>query len=254
MEKLEKLTYDTIVVGGTLEALIHSYVEGIPLIMVNPQLPFYRDTDPTGLNKNLVWRRLSFYLSYAGLNPLSDKASSYRFDEENILTIFAKLPYKIQIKYDNIIRYDQIKPSEKMRVFDYIHVLNLRTEHQERLKNINTSDDFINHFLANIDDKITNIAAISYLTSEQIQKENYGEIYARLKTVEVLEKNGILGFMEITKDGKSTKLHKIKTKTIKREILYDNEFLENSILLERKETKNKYLKSITDMFGNPYAI
>ena len=40
MEKLEKLTYDTIILGGTLEALVHSYIEGIPLIMVNPQIPF----------------------------------------------------------------------------------------------------------------------------------------------------------------------------------------------------------------------
>jgi hypothetical protein len=28
MERLDKLTYDTIILGGTLEALVHSYVEG----------------------------------------------------------------------------------------------------------------------------------------------------------------------------------------------------------------------------------
>jgi hypothetical protein len=253
MIKLDVLEYDTIILGGTLEALIHSYVEGIPLIMVNPQIPFYRDIDSEGLNKSSVWRRLSFYLSYAGLNPIGDKASNYRFDEDNVITIFGKLPYKIEIKYNNIIRYDQIKPTEKLRVFDYIHVLNLRLEHQHILKNINTSSDFINHFLDNIDNKITNIAAVSYLTSEQTQQEGYSEIYARLKTVEILEKNGILGFIETTKDKNLNKLHKIKTKTIKREILHNNEELENLILSQRKQTKNSYLKSITDIFGNPYA-
>ena len=40
MKNIDNLEYDTIILGGTLEALIHSYVEGIPLIMVNPQIPF----------------------------------------------------------------------------------------------------------------------------------------------------------------------------------------------------------------------
>ena len=90
MKKLDSLEYDTIVLGGTLEALIHSYVEGIPLIMVNSQISFYRDVDPLGSNKAKTWRKLNYYLSYAGLNPFGEKAGTYRFDEENTLTVFGK--------------------------------------------------------------------------------------------------------------------------------------------------------------------
>jgi len=253
MEKLEKLNYDTIILGGTLEALIHSYVDGIPLIMVNPQIPFYRDLDPTGLNKNLVWRRLSFFLSYAGLNPLSDKSGTYRFDEDNILTIFGKSPYKIEIKYNNIIRYDQIQPTEKIRVFDYIKVENLRKEHQEILKSINTGKDFVNHFLDNIENVMINVAAVSYLTQQQLNNEEYSEVYARLKATTILQESGIIGRIESLSNG-ANRTHKIKTTTLKREILFDTSQKENELLSQKKITKDKNLKKITDMLGNPYAL
>ena len=252
MEKLEKLNYDTVILGGTLEALIHSYVEGIPLIMVNPQIPFYRDADSTGLNKSAVWRRLSFYLSYAGLNPLEQKAANYSI-EDNVISVIGKKPYKIQFAYNNIIRYDTIEETEKLRVFDYIHVINLKTEHQDTLKLINTGEDFINHFIDKIHNSILDIAAVSYLTQAQINDEAYGEVYARLKATQVLQNAGITGFKEIRKDSHYKKYHYIKTKTLKREVIYDNQAKENKLLSERKETKSDLMKNITKIFGTPYA-
>lgn len=251
MEKLEKLSYDTIVLGGTLEALIHSYVEGIPLIMVNPQIPFYRDLDPLGSNKARTWSKLSYYLSYAGLNPIGQKASNYRFDEDNILTIFGKTAYKIEIQYKNIIRYDQIQITEKLRVLDYIKIDNIQTPDIEIIKNINTGDDFVNHFYTMINDKITEIAAISSLTQEQINNEGYSEVYARLKSTEVLKSNGIVGRVEQLKKGCRT--HKIKTTTLHRQILSDTREQEDKILMERKQTKSPLMKKITDMLGSPYV-
>jgi hypothetical protein len=252
MEKLEKLNYDTVILGGTLEALIHSYVEGLPLIMVNPQIPFYRDVDPSGLNKSSVWRRLSYYLSYAGLNPMEQKAANYSI-EDNCISVIGKRPYKIQFTYNNIIRYDVIEPTEKLRVFDYIHVINLKIEHQEKLKSINTGEDFINHFIHKIHNSILDIAAVSYLTQEQLSSEEYGEVYARLKATQVLQQNDITGFKEIRKDSHHKKFHYIKTKTLKREFIFDNRQKEDILLLERKETKSELMKKITKIFGTPYA-
>ena len=251
MEKLEKLNYDTIVLGGTLEALIHSYVEGIPLIMVNPQIPFYRDVDPLGFNKARTWSKLSYYLSYAGLNPIGQKAGSYRFDEGNIITIFGKTAYKVQIQYKNIIRYDQVQPTEKLRVLDYIKIENIQTQDIETIKSINTEDDFVNHFYTMINDKITEIAAISCLTQQQINSEEYSEVYARLKSTEVLKSNGIVGRVEQLKKGCRT--HKIKTTTLHRQILSDTREQEDKMLMERKETKSPLMKKITDMLGSPYV-
>lgn len=252
MEKLEKLSYDTIVVGGTLEALIHSYVEGIPLIMVNPQLPFYRDVDPTGLNKSLVWRRLSYYLSYAGLNAFADKASTCRLDEDNILTVFGKSVYKVEIKYNNIIRYDEIKPTEKLRVLDSIKAENIQTTDVETINKINTGEDFITEFYTMINNKISELIAVSHLTQEQLKQEDYSEVYARLKATEVLKEHGVVGRYEPLSNG-SGRTHKIKTSILKREVLFDTKDVEDKILMERKETKDNNLKKITQMLGNPYA-
>lgn len=253
MEKLEKLTYDTIVLGGTLEALIHSYVEGIPLIMVNPQIPFYRDVDPTGLNKSLVWSKLSYYLSYVGLNPLEQKASSYRLEEDNRITIFGKSSYKVEISYNNLIKYDQVKPSDKLRVLDYIDVENLLTTDIHKVDCIKTGEDLVNHFYTLINNRATQIVAVSLLTQEQVSSEAYSEVYARLKTTDVLKNNNVVGRYEYLDDG-SKRLHHIKTKTIKREILFDTKQIEDDILLARKETRDPRLKKIVDLFGSPYAV
>ncbi len=252
MESLEKIDYDTLILGGTLEALIHSYVEGIPLIMVNPQMPFYRDIDPGGLNKSLVWSKLSYYLSYAGLNPLADKAGNYRIEEDNIITVFGKIPYKVQFGYKNVFRYDQIKPTDKLRVLDHINTECLVGEDVDKVGNINTGEDFVGSFYTRINNKINHLIAISSLTQEQVSSEEYGEVYARLKTVEVLKNHGILGRYEDLRDG-TKRLHYLKTKTIKREILFDTRESEDAILMERKETQDPRLKKIVDIFGSPYA-
>lgn len=251
MKKLDNLEYDTIVLGGTLEALIHSYVEGIPLIMVNPQIPFYRDVDPLGSNKARTWSKLSYYLSYAGLNPIGQKAGSYRFDEDNTITIFGKTAYKVEIQYKNIIRYDQVQPTEKLRVLDYIKLENIQLPEIQIVNQINTGDDFVNHFYTMIENKMTQIAAISSLTQQQTSSEEYSEVYARLKTTEVLKSNGIVGRVEQLKKGCRT--HKLKTMTLRREVLFDTREQEDKILVERKETKSPIMKKITDMLGSPYV-
>lgn len=252
MEKLEKLTYDTIILGGTLEALVHSYVEGIPLIMVNPQIPFYLDVDIHGSNKSKVWAKLSFFLSYAGLNPVGLKAGSYRFDEENVVTVFGKSAYKIEVQYNNIIRYDEINPTEKLRVFDYLKVLNITRDHISIINEINSGDDFINHFRTDAGTAITQICAVSSIKQEDINKEEYGEIYARLKSVDMLKSAGVFGFIENKKEGGIRK-HLIKATSLKREVIFDTIEEEDKVLEQRTETKSALLQKITNMFGSPYV-
>jgi hypothetical protein len=220
--------------------------------MVNPQIPFYRDVDPLGSNKAKVWSKLSYYLSYAGLNPIEQKAGTYRFDEDNILTVFGKSAYKIEVQYKNITRYDQIQPTEKLRVLDYIKLINIQLPEIQTINKINTGDDFINHFYTMIENKMTQIAAISSLTQEQVSSEEYSEVYARLKTTEVLKTHGIVGRVEQLKRGCRT--HKLNTMTIRRDVLLDTREQEDKLLVERRETKSTLMKKVTDMLGSPYVV
>lgn len=254
MEKLNKLSYDTVILGGNLQALLHSYSDGLPLIMVNPQTPFHIDITDSGLNKNLFWRKLSFYLSYVGLNPLEQKISSYRLDEENkTITLFGKKTYKVEIKYNSLINYDIQNDSDQFRVLDYINVYNLRLEHQETLKSIQTDSNFIKLFYTGITGKITDIVAVSYLNSSELAMQEYSEAYARLKTMDVLKQNGIFGFIETSSSGKKI-VHNIKSKTLKREIFKDTHQEDNILLQTPIKTTCKKLQKIVDIFGDPYAI
>jgi hypothetical protein len=196
---------------------------------------------------------LSYYLSYAGLNPVGEKAINYRFDEDNILTIFGKTAYKVEIKYNNIIRYDEIKPTQKLRVLDTIKVENIQSQDIEVINKINTGEDFITEFYTMIDNKISQMTAVSYLTNEQLKEENYSEVYARLKATEVLKNYGVVGRFEPLSNG-SGRTHKIKTSIIKRQILFDTRKAEDQLLIQRKQTRDNKLKKITEMLGNPYAL
>lgn len=251
MNKLESLEYDTIVLGGTLEALIHSYVEGIPLIMVNPQIPFHLDNDPHGFNKERIWSKLSYYLSYAGLNPIGLKAGNYRLDEDNKITIFGKTTYKVEIQYKEVIRYDQIQPTEKLRVFDFIKLENIQLPDIQTINNIKTNEEFIDSFYTMIGGRASDVVAISSLTQEQVNSEEYSVVYARMKTEDLLKKSGIIGRIEKMKN--RSRIHKLKTTTLKREYIFDTRKQEDTILSERRETKSSQMKKITEMLGSPYV-
>ena len=173
-------------------------------------------------------------------------------DEDNILTVFGKSAYKVEIKYNNIFRYDEIKPTEKLRVLDSIKAENILTTDIETINKINTGEDFITEFYTMINNKISELIAVSHLTQEQLKQESYSEVYARLKATEVLKEHGVVGRYEPLSNG-SGRTHKIKTSILKREILLDTKEVEDKILMERKETKDNNLKKITQMLGNPYA-
>jgi len=251
MERLERLDYDTIILGGNLEALLHSYVEGLPLVMVNPQIPFYLDVDEQGVNKSKIWSKLSFYLSYVGLNPLCLKAENYRVEEDRVV-VFGKSAYSVEIGYKNIIRYDQIPPSEKLRVFDYIYVNNITVNDLLDISKIKTGDSFVSHFRTNIDKKKNHICAISELTQEQICDDSYGDIYARLKSIDELRKAGIVGWKEINKAGR-TKMHWIRVNSLRRDVIPDTREKEDILLRDRKDSKNIHLQKIVKMLGSPYV-
>jgi hypothetical protein len=145
-----------------------------------------------------------------------------------------------------------MKPTEKLRVLDSIKIENIQPKDIEIINKINTGEDFITEFYTMINNKMSELIAVSHLTNQQLKEENYSEVYARLKATEVLKNNGVVGRFEPLSNG-SGRTHKIKTSIIKREVLFDTKLVEDQVLMERKETKDNKLKKITEMLGNPYA-
>ena len=59
-----------------------------------------------GISKDTLWERLHFYLSLAGLNPLADKLSSIRIEDDGVLKAFSHKARMVKIKFEQLIIFD----------------------------------------------------------------------------------------------------------------------------------------------------
>jgi len=98
-----RFTYEKLVIGSSLEALLYCYLNNTPFVYVELERPnrfsyFNPDVDLfvfglknittslsagcssanklIGISKDILWEKLYFYLTLGGLNPIADKASS----------------------------------------------------------------------------------------------------------------------------------------------------------------------------------
>ena len=135
-------TYDKVIIGSSLEALLYSFLNNLPFVYTNSRCPhrfsfFEPDVDlsffgiqnetrtlvgPTsekyiGISKDTVWERLYFYLSLAGLNPLADKLSSIRI-EDGVLKAFSHKARMAKIQFEQLIVFDDLPSYTNRDLFD----------------------------------------------------------------------------------------------------------------------------------------
>lgn len=175
--------HDKIIIGGTLNALIYSYINNIPIIFNVPKPPYFfehfqpdtslerffikpdiltlqgtTNTKEKGNSKLELWDKLTFILSLSGLMPLADKTLHLRIEnEKNILKVITKNHKMIKFKFDKLIIFDDenvhglptpkksISKDDKKLVLDWIDV---RRGMQHQFDYCVTDDDFVNriHF------------------------------------------------------------------------------------------------------------
>ena len=103
MRELEKHVYshDTLVIGGSLPALLYAYTNSLPIVFATAHHPFEFDVIDTekdlkflGIDSTIpttylqIWNRLVFLLGMAGLMPLSDLAENMRIKERQLSITF----------------------------------------------------------------------------------------------------------------------------------------------------------------------
>ena len=217
-------TYDTIVVGSDLNAIIFSYINGYVFINNHYSEPPYFDTldlsdlaaisdlyddiyekmDPkTGeISKEKVRNYISVLLSMRGLQPFSDKTKSIRI-RDNSLKVFTHDSKMIECKFDNLFIFDDLhvedipfdykKKDAKYRVLDWYKVESGALHPHEQICG---DDDFVNkiHFYPSIyNPLLKHMVSVSFLTKEQLQDPEYSEIYMRYKIIDMLTDAGIRG-------------------------------------------------------------
>ena len=196
---------DHIVIGGTLNAALFSYIHDLPLFYVIERAPSIFEMDSDGVPKLNLFRHMLFQLSLRGRHILADKASSIRI-VDNILKITTnnfsifKATYRKATVFDNTgvsgLPTPDAEADDKYRVEDWFNVrCGMVHEHQT----IETADDFVNtiHFYPSerIDGQHNkkDLVAVSHMTSTDKEDINYSEVYVKFKTLDLMKTAGIRG-------------------------------------------------------------
>ena len=105
-----KFDYEKIVIVSSIEALLYCYYNNVPFVCAKMESPdrfsyfdceldlsIFQLANPTtslttfppanetrGMSKLVLWEHLYFCLSLAGLNPLADKVSSIRIEDNKV--------------------------------------------------------------------------------------------------------------------------------------------------------------------------
>ncbi len=217
--RLDKHTYqyDTIVIGGGLNAKVYAYYSECPCICGNNVAPFRFDMlqkevvqGLSGQNKNTLqsWETLNFILGSSGQLPMGDKASSLNI-RGNILKVTTLDSRLARFEFNKLVIFDDknvyglplIKEKKvgKSRVLDWFDVRS-GMEHEHDL--LETKDEFIREVIFYPSDRFGNqasgrirkdLVAISYLDETQVRDFEYSDTMARFKILQMMKDAGIKG-------------------------------------------------------------
>lgn len=201
------LTYDNIIVGHSLEAVLFSHQSLTPLICNKMQRPYYFETIEDfglGTNKLDIWDRHMFLLSLGGLAPFSDKVKHLRYVDANTLKVATHEDVVVTVKFNRMFLFDDqniydLPPevgitNKELMVVDWMKVISGR--HHD-LDYIDRDNKFINRVIfheggrPNLDKQKKDCIAISYLTERQLYDDKYAEYVVRLRTGTIMAEHGV---------------------------------------------------------------
>ena len=223
------LSYPEIVVGSSLESITYAFLNNVPFFFAHLDYPhrfdrFKPEQDLSifnlknevtslhtpkqkkivGIEKSVLWERLYFYLSLAGLNPISDGVSSLRFDDNNLFA-FTHKGSKITVGFDKASVFSDVEvyglpeplgiKNQKYKVYDWFDV---RRGMSHEFDVIQDEEQFVNEVLFFQSERADNskykdAVAVSYLTEEQLSLYEFSDISARFKTLHLMKEAGIRG-------------------------------------------------------------
>lgn len=199
------LSYDNLIIGSSLEAVLFAYQTSTPLISTRMERPYYFEeiTDfGLGTNKLDIWNKYIFVLSLSGLAPFSDKVKHIRYVDANNIKVVTKEDKLFIIKFNRLFLFDDesfydLPPhtgftKKENLVIDWMKTVNSK-KHQ--LEYIDNENKFINRILFHAVGKNysngpkKDCLVISYLTESQLYSEKYAEYVVRIKVENILKNN-----------------------------------------------------------------
>lgn len=204
----QEFFYNKIIIGGSLEALLYSFVTETPIIIREPIIPFELEKvtnlvdfkflgyeGARSIYKSELWDRLTFLLSMGGLVLLPNIVKNIR-SERKAFTITTIDNSRIKVRYNERIDFDKISNSS-LNVYDWFHV-HSGTVHPHILIEDKKSR-FVNKLFFHSPKRIglnrsrKDVVAFSKIRSADIENYESSESYARLKVLKMMKDNGIRG-------------------------------------------------------------
>ena len=200
--------FDKLVIGGSLESLLYSFVNDTKVIILEElypvevaEVPYKPSLRLLGYNSNEVikkaelWDRLTFILSMNGCLVSPNIISSHRESDNKLITVTERNK-RVTYSADEIVNFDKVD-GENVIMLDWF---NVRSGNNHKHKLIKDPDNrFINKVYFYRSNRIgsssaiRDILAISKLTVKESQMVDYSEGIARIKTLQMMKDKGIKG-------------------------------------------------------------
>tara|TARA_Y100000593_G_scaffold95018_1_gene198355 strand:+ start:10729 stop:11571 length:843 start_codon:yes stop_codon:yes gene_type:complete len=200
--------FDKLNVGGSLECLLHSFINDEQVLLINPLYPFQLETmgyvdnlkfigyeSTRDIYKSEVWDRLSFLLSMSGQVVFPNIVKTYREDVRRFILV-TEFNKRIIITCDELCRFEEMD-DRCYSVYDWFNVRSGNNHQYDILKD--NRNDFVHtlHFYrANrigSNGAMKDVCAASRLDKEHLSDANHTEGIAHLKTLKMMAKAGIRG-------------------------------------------------------------
>ena len=266
---MNSITFDKVIIGGSLEALESAYSTGLPILCI-PQPPNHL------LSESLeLWKRLSFFLSVSGQMPLGNNLKTLRLSEEDKeIKCFThnskiiKVSYEVAHVFDDFMVEGLPTPCrEAEKEFVVLDWINVRRGQRHPYDFIEDEDsNFVRKIIfyptlrntARRPD-LKDACAISFLTEKQLNNLDYSESYTFLKARDMMKLAGIKG----NKNGIQASTGGIAYQSLKIEVAHrevipadSNEYVDTETLKFSKKLEGPgklwYNTHLENFLGSPY--
>ena len=224
------ITYNKVVIGSSLRALLYSYNNNLPIFFTKPDRPFrFEYFDPAidlsfigicpeikeiltfgepklvGIPKSILWETLMFSLSIDGLCPLSNLCHSLRANDgiivcSNEYSKIAQFSFDECVFFgnDGVLGIAQEKEviNKNYICYDWIAINKGGKITQDYME---VGDSLVHHVWFYSSDRIDgntgikDACVVSYLSEEQLANFDYSPTMTRFKLVSEMEKRGLKG-------------------------------------------------------------
>lgn len=201
------LFFDKLILGGSLESLLYSFVTETPIVICTPIIPFELETmdydqefkflgyeNKREIYKSEMWDRLSFILSMAGLVMMPNTIKNVR-KENKKLVFTTEGNSRTNVGYNTLMSYDKINENV-LHVYDWFDI---KSGSKVPIDFLEDDSDFVKtvYFYkskrSGSKQSMKDLVSYSKINKQEIYDYEKSESYSRLKTIQMMKDAGLRG-------------------------------------------------------------